>query len=223
MVGELSRALPEEGGYYAWVRRALGPFWGFQEAWLSLAASIFDMAIYPTLFVLYLGAPLARGSPSAARHGVLVVAGGGRCHLRGANVAGVRVVATTSLWLFCSLSAPFAVDRGRSPFKAGALAGRATAPPVPPSDLAGRRARSRCGTTWAGTTPPRSRARSSARSAPIPARCSWPWRRRPHLRGARRRHVRRRRRSVGLGDRLVGRRARGFGGPPLASRSSPAG
>jgi amino acid transporter len=48
MVGELSAALPEEGGYYAWVRRALGPFWGFQEAWLSLAASIFDMAIYPT-------------------------------------------------------------------------------------------------------------------------------------------------------------------------------
>ena len=55
MVGELAGALPEEGGYYVWVRRALGPFWGFQEAWLSLLASIFDMAIYPTLFVLYLG------------------------------------------------------------------------------------------------------------------------------------------------------------------------
>src|SRR5277367_6847583 len=55
MVGELAAALPEEGGYYAWVKRALGPFWGFQEAWLSLAASVFDMAIYPTLFTLYLG------------------------------------------------------------------------------------------------------------------------------------------------------------------------
>ena len=32
----------------------MGPFWGFQEAWLSLAASVFDMAIYPTIFVLYL-------------------------------------------------------------------------------------------------------------------------------------------------------------------------
>src|ERR1051326_4052597 len=51
MVGELSGAIPEEGGYYVWVRRALGPFWGFQEAWLSLLASVFDMAIYPTLFV----------------------------------------------------------------------------------------------------------------------------------------------------------------------------
>ena len=55
MVGELASAMPEEGGFYIWVRRALGPFWGFQEAWLSLAASVFDMAIYPTTFTLYLG------------------------------------------------------------------------------------------------------------------------------------------------------------------------
>ncbi|HEY5055984.1 MAG TPA: APC family permease, partial [Acidobacteriaceae bacterium] len=54
MVGELASAIPEEGGFYIWVRRALGNFWGFQEAWLSLAASVFDMAIYPTTFVLYL-------------------------------------------------------------------------------------------------------------------------------------------------------------------------
>jgi amino acid transporter len=54
MLGELAAAVPDEGGFYAWVRRAMGPFWGFQEAWLSLSASIFDMAIYPTTFVLYL-------------------------------------------------------------------------------------------------------------------------------------------------------------------------
>ena len=54
MIGELAAAVPAEGGFYAWVRRAMGPFWGFQEAWLSLAASVFDMAIYPTLFVSYL-------------------------------------------------------------------------------------------------------------------------------------------------------------------------
>jgi amino acid transporter len=54
MVGELAAAMPREGGFYHWVRVAMGPFWGFQEAWLSLAASVFDMAIYPTTFVLYL-------------------------------------------------------------------------------------------------------------------------------------------------------------------------
>jgi amino acid transporter len=55
MVGELASAMPDEGGFYVWVKQAMGPFWGFQEAWLSLAASVFDMAIYPTTFVLYLG------------------------------------------------------------------------------------------------------------------------------------------------------------------------
>ena len=55
MVSELASALPEEGGYYVWVTRGMGRFWGFQEAWLSLVGSIFDMAIYPTLFVGYLG------------------------------------------------------------------------------------------------------------------------------------------------------------------------
>ena len=39
MVGELASAIPEQGGYYEWVRRAIGPFWGFQESWLSLAAA----------------------------------------------------------------------------------------------------------------------------------------------------------------------------------------
>ncbi len=55
MVGELASALPVDGGFYVWVRRAMGPFWGYQEGWLSLAASIFDMAIYPAIFVSYLG------------------------------------------------------------------------------------------------------------------------------------------------------------------------
>ena len=70
MVGELASAMPEEGGFYQWVKRAMGPFWGFQEAWLSLAASVFDMAIYPTTFVLYLShvAP----SLTAGHRGVLL-------------------------------------------------------------------------------------------------------------------------------------------------------
>jgi amino acid transporter len=33
VVGELQAAMPAEGGYYAWVKQALGPFWGFQDGW----------------------------------------------------------------------------------------------------------------------------------------------------------------------------------------------
>jgi len=54
MVSELSSALPMEGGFYLWVRRGMGRFWGFQEAWLTIIGSIFDMAIYPTLFAWYI-------------------------------------------------------------------------------------------------------------------------------------------------------------------------
>ncbi len=33
LIGELASMLPEEGGYYRWVRRAFGPFWAFQNGW----------------------------------------------------------------------------------------------------------------------------------------------------------------------------------------------
>ena len=73
MVGELSAAMPQEGGFYVWVRRAMGPFWGFQEAWLSLVASIFDMAIYPSLFVAYLGKLFH--AAAGGRRGIAIAAG----------------------------------------------------------------------------------------------------------------------------------------------------
>ena len=125
MIGELSSALPFEGGYYAWVRRAMGNFWGFQEAWLSLVASIFDMAIYPTLFVAYLTRMFPwfqenhRGVAVAL--GVVIV-----CAIL--NIMGVKVVSTTSLWLFFALSAPFAAIFVLAPFKIHALANAVTKP-----------------------------------------------------------------------------------------------
>ena len=109
MIGELASSLPHEGGFYVWVRRALGPFWGFQEAWLSLAASVFDMAIYPTLFVLYLGrlAPgLTQGSHALAWELAVVV---GCCAW---NLAGAPSVGRGSAWMFLLLLAPFAVLTG---------------------------------------------------------------------------------------------------------------
>jgi len=125
MIGELSSALPKEGGFYAWVRRAMGDFWGFQEAWLSLAASVFDMAIYPTLFVLYLNRlfPWFAEGHRGLMVGLAVV---GVCALM--NIAGVKVVSTTSLWLFFALSAPFVAIICIAPFKFGALATAVTKP-----------------------------------------------------------------------------------------------
>src|SRR5499427_23822 len=106
MVGELSAALPAEGGFYVWVRRALGPFWGFQEAWLSLAASIFDMAIYPTVFVLYLGRLLpaltAGHRGIAIKLAVVLV-----CLLW--NLFGAKAVGNGSILLGALMLSPFAL------------------------------------------------------------------------------------------------------------------
>jgi amino acid transporter len=134
MIGELSAAVPAEGGYYAWVRRAMGDFWGFQEAWLSLVASIFDMAIYPTLFVVY----LTRLFPwfAVGHRGVMVgIAVVGICVLM--NIAGIRVVATTSYWLFLLLSAPFALIVLLAPSKYGALAQAVMTPSTSHVDIIG--------------------------------------------------------------------------------------
>src|SRR5882762_3448182 len=125
MIGELSSALPQEGGYYAWVRRGLGNFWGFQEAWLSLAASIFDMAIYPTLFVFYLKqmSPWFGFGNHGIYAGLFVVVTSAVL-----NLAGIRVVGITSLWLFFLLSAPFALIVVMAPLKMGTLAEAHAAP-----------------------------------------------------------------------------------------------
>jgi amino acid transporter len=135
MVGELASALPEEGGYYAWVRRALGPFWGYQEAWSSLAASVFDMAIYPTLFVLYAQRlwPLIGAHPVLAGAAMMAVA-------TAYNLAGAWAVGEGSAAMTVLLLAPFAVlvfvavrshgTVASSP--AGELAGH-----LAPTDLAG--------------------------------------------------------------------------------------
>ncbi len=104
MIGELASALPDEGGFYVWVARAMGRFWGFQEAWLSLAASIFDMAIYPALAVAY----LAQVDPAltAGHRGLLwslaVVVVCVAWNLRGAYSVGQG-----SMWMLALLLLPF--------------------------------------------------------------------------------------------------------------------
>ena len=124
MVSELGSAIPEEGGFYVWVRRALGPFWGFQEAWLSLAGSFFDMALYPALFVAYVGTlfpSLATGAaPILLGLGMIVVC-------TGWNILGARAVGRSSVVMAIVLLGPFAVLTVIALLHSGPAA----SPPVP--------------------------------------------------------------------------------------------
>jgi amino acid transporter len=127
MIGELASALPEEGGFYIWVRRAFGPFWGYQEAWLSLAASVFDMAIYPAISVLYLTklAPNWTAGHRGVFWAVTVVV---ICCVW--NLGGARSVGRGAVSLFVLLLFPFAILVAAG-YWAGWLRYLHHAPPMP--------------------------------------------------------------------------------------------
>ena len=106
MIGELASAIPADGGFYIWVRRALGPFWGYQEGWLSLSASVFDMAIYPAFAVEYLGKfdPALTAGWRGWAWSLAIVA---LCCIW--NLWGAPAVGDGSVWMSVLLLSPFVV------------------------------------------------------------------------------------------------------------------
>ncbi|HXG51512.1 MAG TPA: APC family permease [candidate division Zixibacteria bacterium] len=104
MTAELSSAMPENGGYVAWVEKAFGRFWGFQEGWLSLLCGIVDNALYPVMFVDYL-AYLGGDLSPAERWLIGAAVTGAIAYL---NVRGSRPVGWTSIALTVAVLAPFA-------------------------------------------------------------------------------------------------------------------
>jgi amino acid transporter len=104
-MSELASAMPDEGGYVTWVRRAFGPFWAFQVGWWSWIDSFVDVAVYPALFVEYLRfwhpamTPLERWLLA-----VLFIA-----VLTGLNLWGVRPTGRTTLALSAAALAPIAL------------------------------------------------------------------------------------------------------------------
>ena len=104
-MAELAAALPEEGGYVAWVRRAFGPFWGFQVGWWSWINSFVDVAVYPALFADYAQYWWPEMS-GAARWAVALVF---LWALTGLNLAGVRVTGRSALALTAGALIPVGV------------------------------------------------------------------------------------------------------------------
>jgi len=103
IVGELASMLPEEGGYYRWVRRAFGEAWGFQNGWTTLLYSVVDMALYPTLFNLYLKwffPGLSEGVTWMVSLALIWVA-------TGINLRGARQVGRSSVWAGAFIVAGF--------------------------------------------------------------------------------------------------------------------
>jgi amino acid transporter len=133
MVSELATAIPEEGGFYIWVRRGMGRFWGFQETWLTLAGSVFEMALYPNLCVAYIR-QVAPGLVAGHRGLILGFAMIALCTAW--NAFGAGSVGEGSVWLNVALLAPF-VALTILAIGSGRFSGGAAPAPLRHADLLG--------------------------------------------------------------------------------------
>lgn len=50
ITAELAAAMPQEGGYYQWVKQALGIPWAFMNGWWTYIYALIDAALYPIYF-----------------------------------------------------------------------------------------------------------------------------------------------------------------------------
>lgn len=102
MAAELTALMPVEGGFYFWVKEALGPFAGFVEVYVTILYSAVDTAIYPVLFATYLSFLIPVGVSGQIILGILLVWVAGIL-----NLLGVRPVGNASVVLTAILLAPF--------------------------------------------------------------------------------------------------------------------
>jgi len=105
VMAELASALPDEGGYVTWVRRAFGPASGFMVGWWSWLNSFVDVAVYPALFADY----LRFWWPGMGAVGRLAVVVAFIWILTGLNLGGVRVVGRGALVLTAGALLPVVV------------------------------------------------------------------------------------------------------------------
>ena len=92
---ELGSAIPEEGGYYVWVKRGLGEYWGFQCGWWSWLTCFVDSAVYIALIRDYLASWLDLSPNVAWLLGVAIIAVFTYLNIRGLNVIAVSSVVMT--------------------------------------------------------------------------------------------------------------------------------
>lgn len=101
---ELNSMMPVTGGYYKWVKHALGTRWGFYEGWWTWLYTFVDLAIYPVLFVTYLGFFF----PDVAVHKMQI------CLIiiwasAGLNILGIVPVGKVSVFLGAVVIMPFII------------------------------------------------------------------------------------------------------------------
>lgn len=103
---ELGSALPEEGGYYAWTRRAMGEFWGFQCGWWSWTCQWVDSAVYIALIQGY----VATWWPQLSGWQIWLIGAAFIAVFAYTNIRGLNIIALSSVVFMIVIVAPFLVE-----------------------------------------------------------------------------------------------------------------
>ncbi len=101
---ELNSMMPVTGGYYQWVKRALGLRFAFYEGWWTWLYTFVDLAIYPVLFVEY-ASYFFPGMEAYKIPICLIIIWAGA----GLNILGIVPVGETSVVLGIAVIAPFII------------------------------------------------------------------------------------------------------------------
>lgn len=117
---ELNSLMPITGGYYQWVKHALGIRWAFFEGWWTWLYTFCDLAIYPVLFITY----AAYIFPDVAHYKIPICLAIIWCSAI-LNIIGIIPVGRASLILGVCVLIPFIVLFG--------LAFAHSAAPLPPT------------------------------------------------------------------------------------------
>jgi amino acid transporter len=101
---ELNSMMPVTGGYYQWVKRALGLRFAFYEGWWTWLYTFVDLAIYPVLFVEYLAFffPGIEAYKIPLCLGIIWISAG-------LNIRGIVPVGESSIFLSAVVLVPFVI------------------------------------------------------------------------------------------------------------------
>ncbi len=100
---ELGSAIPDECGFYRWVQRALGEFWGFQIGWLKNIGLYINVAVFVVLAADYLAGYFGMNKLTAYICKVVII-----LIFTIINLRGVRDVAIVSTVISVAILVAFA-------------------------------------------------------------------------------------------------------------------
>jgi amino acid transporter len=101
---ELNSMMPVTGGYYQWVKKALGLRFAFYEGWWTWLYTFVDLAIYPVLFIEYASFFFPQIEAYKIPICLIIIWGGAAL-----NIRGIVPVGKTSMILGAAVLVPFII------------------------------------------------------------------------------------------------------------------